>query len=143
MAQYLHLVNCKLMLMFRMYLIFAFVCSSVFYSNAQADIKFKELGHDFGQVKAGTDTLWYDFSFRNTGNEPLQINDVKTSCDCTLAEWPKNAIQPGRTSILRGGFKIADKSGVFQKNIIIITNTSPATTILSIKGDIIKGDSSQ
>jgi hypothetical protein len=131
------------MLMFRIYLILALVCTAVFYSNAQADIKFKELGHDFGTVKAGTDTLWYGFSFTNIGNEPLQINDVKTSCDCTLAEWPKNAIQPGRTAILRGGFKIADKSGAFQKNIIIITNTSPATTILSIKGDIIKGESSQ
>ncbi|WP_299247688.1 DUF1573 domain-containing protein [uncultured Cytophaga sp.] len=130
--------------MFRIYLILAFVFTSVFYSNAQADVKFKELAHDFGHVQAGTDTLWYGFSFTNTGNEPLQINDVKTSCDCTLAEWPKNAIQPGRTAIIRGGFKIVDKSGSFQKNIIIITNTSPATTILSIKGEIIEdGNTSQ
>lgn len=128
--------------MLRIYLIAVFVFSCVFYSNAQADIQFKESGHDFGTIKAGTDTLWYNFSFTNTGNEPLQIQDVKTSCDCTLAQWPKTPIMPGKTAIVRGGFKIENKSGVFEKNIIVITNTSPATTILSIKGNIITVDSS-
>ena len=115
----------------------------VFASNAQADINFKETSHDFGKINAGKDTLWYNFSFTNTGNEPLQIQDVKTSCDCTLAQWPKTAIQPGKTAIVRGGFKIENKSGSFEKNIIIIANTSPATTFLSIKGEIISDGSSQ
>jgi len=129
--------------MFRIYLIAVFVFSCAFYSNAQADIHFREMGHDFGKVKAGTDTLWYNFSFTNTGNEPLQINDVKTSCDCTLAQWPKTTIMPGKTAIVRGGFKIENKSGTFEKNIILITNTSPATTILSIRGEILVGSSTQ
>ncbi len=127
--------------MFRIYLIAVFVFSCAFYSNAQADIHFKEMGHDFGTIQAGTDTLWYTFSFTNTGNEPLVIQDVKTSCDCTLAQWSKTPVMPGKTATIRGGFKIADKSGVFEKNIIVITNTSPATTILSIKGNIVFDDS--
>lgn len=129
--------------MFRIYLLVAVLFSCVFYSEAQADIKFKDQNHDFGQVKAGTDTLWYSFSYTNTGNEPLEINDVKTSCDCTLADWSKSPLQPGKSAVLRGGFKIEDKSGSFQKNIVVITNTSPATTILSIKGEIIGEGSSQ
>lgn len=129
--------------MFRIYLLIVCLFSCVFYSNAQADIHFKQMGHDFGEVKAGSDTLWYNFSFTNTGNEPLEIKDVKTSCDCTLAEWPKTPIQPGKTAIVRGGFKIENKSGAFEKNIIIITNTSPATTVLSIKGSILVDSSPQ
>jgi len=129
--------------MFRIYLIAVFVFSWVFYSNAQADVHFKEMGHDFGKVHTGTDTLWYNFSFTNTGNEPLEIRDVKTSCDCTLAQWPKMPIMPGKTAIVRGGFKIVNKSGAFEKNIIVITNTSPATTILSIKGEILVDSSTQ
>lgn len=121
---------------------FLFICF-IFASNAQADINFKETSHDFGKINAGKDTLWYNFSFTNTGNEPLQIQDVKTSCDCTLAEWPKTSIQPGKTAVVRGGFKIENKSGVFEKNIIIIANTSPATTFLSIKGEILTGGSTQ
>ena len=97
--------------MFRIYLIAVFMFSCVFYSNAQADIHFKVTGHDFGKVKVGKDTLWYNFSFTNAGNEPLEIRDVKTSCDCTLAQWPKTPIMPGKTAIVRGGFKIENKTG--------------------------------
>ncbi|WP_018342402.1 DUF1573 domain-containing protein [Cytophaga aurantiaca] len=129
--------------MSRIYLLIVFVFSCAFYSNAQADIQFKEMGHDFGKVQAGKDTLWYNFVVTNTGNEPLLIQDIKTSCDCTLAQWPKTPIMPGRTAIVRGGFKIENKSGTFEKSLYIITNTSPATTILYLRGEIISGESTQ
>lgn len=116
--------------------LFVFLLSTSSLANAQADMNFKQTTHDFGTVQAGKDTLWYMFVFTNSGNEPLTINDVKTSCDCTLAEWPKNTIQPGKTAVIKGGFKIEHKSGTFEKNIIIIANTSPATTFLTLKGDI-------
>ncbi|MGN6646522.1 MAG: DUF1573 domain-containing protein [Cytophaga sp.] len=125
--------------MTRVYLLFFFLTGLSLVSNAQAEITFKESSHDFGTVHAGKDTLWYNFTFTNTGNEPLQINDVKTSCDCTLAEWPKGVIQPGKSAVVRGGFKIENKSGSFEKSVIIISNTSPATSIITIKGVI--GDS--
>lgn len=126
----------------RVYLFFILLMGVAFTSNAQADFTFKIASHDFGKINPGKDTLWYNFSFTNTGNEALQIQDVKTSCDCTLAEWPKTTIQPGKTGIIRGGFKIENKSGPFEKNIIIIANTSPATTFLTIKGEIIAAASS-
>ncbi len=122
--------------MTRVYLLFFFLTGLALVSNAQAEMTFKESSHDFGTVPAGKDTLWYSFTFTNTGNEPLQINDVKTSCDCTLAEWPKTPLQPGKSAIVRGGFKIENKSGSFEKSVIIISNTSPATTIITIKGVI-------
>jgi len=106
-------------------------------SQAQADLSFQETTFDFGAVKAGTDTLWHDFVFVNKGMDPLQISSVNTSCDCTLAEWPKGrVIQPGQKATIKGGFKIAGKSGAFDKSIIIIANTTPATTFLTIKGEI-------
>jgi hypothetical protein len=105
-------------------------------SHAQASFSFEQTSHDFGTVKPGTDTLWYDFVFVNKGTDPLEISSVKTSCDCTLAKWPKTAVQPGKKAVIKGGFKIEGKSGPFDKSIIIIANTSPATTFLTIKGDI-------
>ncbi len=122
--------------MLKRYFIFLFLFGLAYLANAQADVKFKEMSHDFGVVESGSDTLWYSFSYTNTGNEPLEIRDVKTSCDCTLADWPKTPLQPGKTAIMRGGFKTEGKSGVFEKNIIIILNTSPATNVLTIKGTI-------
>ncbi|MBC7451798.1 MAG: DUF1573 domain-containing protein [Cytophagales bacterium] len=122
--------------MIRNSFLFIFFLGTSILSNAQADMSFKQMTHDFGVVPAGKDTIWYTFVFTNSGNEALTINDVKTSCDCTLAEWPKNSIQPGKTAVIKGGFKIENKSGTFEKNIIIIANTSPATTFLTLKGDI-------
>ncbi len=101
------------------------------------NFKFEKETHDFGVIKSGTDTLWVDFKFSNDGSEPLVISDVKTSCDCTLANWPKTAIQPGKSAIIKGGFKIEGKSDAFTKNIIIMANTMPGTTILTMKGLII------
>lgn len=117
-------------------LTFLLYLSFIGVSHAQASFSFEHAAHDFGTVKPGTDTLWYDFVFTNKGSDPLEINSVKTSCDCTLAQWPKTAIQPGKKAIIRGGFKIEGKSGPFDKSIIIIANTSPATTFLTITGDI-------
>lgn len=105
---------------------------------AQANFKFEKTTHDFGTIKAGTDTLWIDFKFINDGSEPLLISDVKTSCDCTLAQWPKTAIQPGKSGVIKGGFKIEGKSDGFNKNIIIMANTMPGTTFLTMKGLIVK-----
>ncbi len=114
-----------------------FLCGGISTVFAQANFKFEKTTHDFGVVKAGTDTLWVDFKFVNDGSEPLTISDVKTSCECTLAEWPKTSIQPGKSGVIKGGFKIEGKSDGFSKNIIIIGNTMPGTTFLTIKGVIV------
>jgi hypothetical protein len=105
-------------------------------AQAQANFKFTKTTHNFGQVKAGTDTLWVDFVFVNDGTETLTISEVKTSCDCTLADYPKKGIAPGQKAVIKGGFKIEGKSGQFKKNVIIFANTMPGTTILTLEGEI-------
>lgn len=117
--------------------IISFIIFSYISAFAQSNFKFDKTTHDFGNVAEGKDTLWVDFKFVNDGNEPLLISDVKTSCDCTLAQWPKSAIQPGKSGIIKGGFKIEGKSNAFNKNIIIVANTMPATNILTMQGNII------
>lgn len=114
-----------------------FALSFVSAAFSQTSIDFQVMEHDFGNVPAGTDTLWVDFKFKNSGMEPFTISDVRTSCDCTLAEWPKEAIQPGKSGVIRGGFKIEGKNGRFDKSIIIFGNTTPATTILTLLGNIV------
>ena len=116
--------------------IFLFALISSLPAFAQANFAFEKTDHDFGTVAAGDDTLWVDFKFTNTGSEALVISDVRTSCDCTLAEWPKDAVQPGKTAVIRGGFKIKDKNGRFEKSIIIFANTTPAMTMLNLTGNV-------
>ncbi|MBX9853090.1 MAG: DUF1573 domain-containing protein [Cytophagaceae bacterium] len=117
--------------------IFVFALLSSLSAFAQANFAFEKTDHDFGTVAAGDDTLWVDFKFTNTGSEALSISDVRTSCDCTLAEWPKEPVQPGKSAIIRGGFKIKDKTGRFEKSIIIFANTVPAMTMLNLTGNVL------
>ena len=51
-----------------------------------AKIEFEEMVHDFGTIKNGGDGT-FEFIFKNTGKEPLIINNVKSSCGCTKPEW--------------------------------------------------------
>lgn len=92
-------------------------------------IKFEEQQHDFGDVQQGK-KLSHKFSFKNTGNEPLILNNVLTTCGCTVTEWPKDPVQPGKSAEIEVKFNTAGRMGKQNKVITIISNAvSPQTRI--------------
>jgi hypothetical protein len=66
----------------------------------------------------------------------LIISNAKGSCGCTVPKWPKEPIAPGETGEIAVEYKPAGQSGVQTKYVTITANTSPATTQLTITGDI-------
>ncbi len=84
-------------------------------------ISFTEISHDFGDIKQG-DVVSHVFKFENTGDEPLILSDVKTSCGCTAPEWPKEPIVPGGTSTIKVVFNSGGKVGVQNKSISVYSN---------------------
>jgi hypothetical protein len=59
-----------------------------------AKIEFEETEHDFGVVGEGV-IIEHVFKFTNTGKMPLIINSARSTCGCTVPEWPKDPIPPG------------------------------------------------
>jgi len=98
-------------------------------------INFKEPKKDFGKVLASS-TNRHTFVFTNTGTEPLVISNAKGSCGCTVPKWPQEPIAPGETGEISVEYKPAGQSGVQTKFVTITANTNPATTQLTITGDI-------
>ncbi len=98
-------------------------------------LNFKTPKKDFGQVLS-TSSNKHTFKFTNTGTEPLIISNAKGSCGCTVPKWPKEPIAPGETGEIAVEYKPAGQSGVQTKYVTITANTSPATTQLTITGDI-------
>lgn len=98
-------------------------------------INFKEPKKDFGKVLASS-TNKHTFVFTNTGTEPLVISNAKGSCGCTVPKWPQEPIAPGETGEISVEYKPAGQSGVQTKFVTITANTNPATTQLTITGDI-------
>lgn len=102
-------------------------------------IKFDSLFYDFGEVTEGAKVL-HKFYFKNTGNKPLVLNDVGTSCGCTIPTWPKYPIQPGAKDYILVSFDSNGRGGTtVVKNITVTSNTgNDNIIILEIRGKVLK-----
>lgn len=98
-------------------------------------IKFNEMEHDFGKIKAG-DKVKYSFKFKNSGKEPLIINSAKGSCGCTVPNYPKEPVAPGAEGVIDVEFNSAGKSGAQTKTVTLNANTDPNPTRLTIKAEV-------
>lgn len=86
-------------------------------------IKFSEMSHDFGDIEQG-DKVDYTFEFTNTGDAPVVISNVLTTCGCTASSWPREPIVPGASSKIEVSFNSAGKIGHQNKVITIMSNAT-------------------
>lgn len=100
------------------------------------DIQFEEEVHDFGRITQG-EKVSFAFKFKNTGKSNLIITSAAGSCGCTVPEWPKEPILPGKEGKVNVVFSSEGKSGLQEKSINIVTNCEPSTRVVRIKTEII------
>lgn len=100
--------------------------------NKFPEMKFETREIDFGTHDEG-EVLDTVFKFTNTGEIPLIITNVKTSCGCTTPYWPKKPIQPGESEQIKVRFNTAHKPGKQTKTITIHANTKNLTEVVKIK----------
>jgi hypothetical protein len=98
-------------------------------------ISWKEEVYDFGTAFEG-DVVTKDFYFTNTGTAPLLILSAKSTCGCTVPEWPKTPIQPDSTGAISVKFNTLNKPGAQSKEVTIFANTFPNTSMVTIKGKV-------
>ena len=104
-------------------------------SEKMPKIVFETDMHDFGQLMAG-ETISYSFKFTNTGNADLIISGCDASCGCTVADYPKERIAPGKTGYVTVSFKSQGMSGHQVKEVVVATNAQPAKTRLRISATV-------
>ena len=93
---------------------------------------------DMGEVMYG-ENVNAKFTIKNTGKYPLILADVKGSCSCTVAEWPKDPIAPGVTKEIKATIKTAGSSaGTLKKDVRITANTIPSVTSVIIKANVVQ-----
>lgn len=99
-------------------------------------LKFDKLVHDFGELTQG-DKAEVDFTFTNTGDAPLLLSSVKSSCGCTIPTWSKDPILPGQ----KGSIKVkydSNRIGQINKQITVESNATNGVVYLKIAGNISK-----
>ncbi|MBR5081537.1 MAG: DUF1573 domain-containing protein [Bacteroidales bacterium] len=104
-------------------------------SNKQAAIKFDKEEHDFGTLLQG-EVVTYSFHFTNTGNMPLIISEVGSSCGCTVGDYPREPIAPGKTGDIKVTYNSSGHHGFQSRFLTVMSNTIPAKTTLRIKATV-------
>jgi hypothetical protein len=92
--------------------------------------------HDYGTIRKGSVNPAV-FLIVNTGNYPLVINRVSTSCGCTNVEWDKQPVEPGQTANIRVEM-IPEETGYFRKTVDVFCNTEESRVRLTVTGTTIE-----
>ncbi|WP_291099491.1 MULTISPECIES: DUF1573 domain-containing protein [unclassified Flavobacterium] len=107
-------------------------------SGAKIEFKAKDNTIDYGTINKKTDNGIRSFEFTNTGDMPLIISSVLSTCGCTVPTKPTEPIMPGKTGKI--GIKYNMAPGPIRKTISIESNAvnyEGGRVALKIKGDVI------
>jgi hypothetical protein len=111
------------------------VASDSIATKEMTTIAFADTVHDFGTIKEG-EKVSYIFKYKNTGEHPLILEDVRPSCGCTLPEWTKDPIAAGAEGLIKVVYNSEGRPGEFHKTITVIANTAAEVVLLKIQGTV-------
>jgi hypothetical protein len=103
---------------------------------AQPKMEFKTVEYDFGKVKEDKGLVSTVFEFKNKGNQPLILNNVKATCGCTTPEWTQDPVAPGKSGSIKVSYNPQNRPGQFTKNVNVFSNSEPSVVVLTIKGTV-------
>jgi Protein of unknown function (DUF1573) len=86
---------------------------------------------DFGNVLPDR-TLRKEFTIRNFGNAPLELEKVSTTCGCTAALAGTKRVEPGGSTPLQVTFQTRRFSGKVERRVLVRSN-DPETPLLEVK----------
>jgi hypothetical protein len=112
----------------------AFLSCLGFLISAQS-LSFSQDQIDYETIKKGSDGKQV-FKFTNTGDKPLIILMVKSSCDCSVPSWTKTPVLPGKMGEIAVKYNTKN-IGTFSKSIEVFSNDPKASRkLLRIKGEV-------
>lgn len=134
------LTNYNVRPMKKIILIATILFNAMVYAQDGPKIEFKDKDNtiDYGKVTKEEDSGLRVFEFTNTGNQPLLIKDVKSSCGCTVPSFSKDPIMPGKTGKIEVKYNM--NPGPIRKTITVesnAVNVDEGRVALKIKGEVI------
>lgn len=134
------LTNQKETEMKKLILLAVLIGSAVTAAAQGAKIEFiaKDNTIDYGKVYKESDSGLRSFEFKNTGDAPLIISDVHSTCGCTVPSKPTEPIMPGKTGKIDVKYNM--NPGPIRKTITVESNAinvEGGRIALKIKGEVL------
>lgn len=93
--------------------------------------------YNFGSMDKG-ETRKHQFVIRNTGEAPLRLKLLDTSCKCTLSAFEQATVEPGESVEVELEWKSQDYLASFSQNARIQTNDPDLRTLeLRVMGAVV------
>ena len=115
--------------------IIGFIAFTAMQTDNKAEFKFEKETHDFGKIPQGK-PVSINFKFTNTGEEPLIISNVESTCGCTVPKYTSTPVLKGQTGIITVTFNAASVQPSFAKAVTIKSNARTPIKLLYIKGEV-------
>lgn len=116
-------------------LLLCFITAQLSAQEKTAKIEFETTVIDYGTIEKGADGVRV-FKFKNSGNAPLVVTSVKSSCGCTVPKKPEAPVLPGETGEIEVKYD-TKRVNPIRKTITVTSNADTPTVALKIKGNVI------
>lgn len=120
-------------------ILFTLFSNISFSQSAKIEFSAKENTIDYGKVTKATDSGIRVFEFTNTGDAPLIITNVLSTCGCLIPSKPDTPILPGKKGKIEVKYNMA--TGPIRKTITVesnATNYEGGRIALKIKGEVVE-----
>ena len=111
--------------------------STSLFAQKKADeiAKFKAETIDLGKIKQDVPAT-ATFTVTNVGTEPLIIEQANPTCGCTIGDYTKEPIAPGKTGIIKATYN-AKNLNIFEKHLTVKFAGATDTKSITIKGEVL------
>jgi hypothetical protein len=104
-------------------------------SKPLTNIVLSEAQFDFGKIRKG-DQKEHTYEITNMGENPLIISQVKPGCGCTVPDYTKEPILPGKKGQITLKFDSSSFDGLVNKQAEIYANVEKAPIVIGFSADI-------
>jgi len=116
-----------------------FLSTVVLAQKKIADVaKFKSETIDFGKIKQGVPAKG-TFTVTNIGKEPLIIEQANPTCGCTISDYTKEPIAPGKTGIINATYNAASLNH-FDKHLTVKFAGIDEIKSITFTGDVVAAE---
>jgi len=116
----------------------AFALSTAIFAQSDSAVaRFNSTTIDLGKIKQDNPTT-ATFEVTNIGTEPLVIEQATPTCGCTIGDYTKEPIAPGKTGFVKATYN-AKNVGMFEKRLNVKFAGYDMRPI-TIKGEVLKNE---